>query len=117
MAVNLHRLIAAKFLDHGIIIIAINLGSRILVKVSKEAKRKKTFTQIEGIVGHADMMLGSSVKEILQAHIDVGEGLFKGIRHGASWDLSEEIRNSHSNPIRHIYLNENFQQIFYIYLY
>ena len=81
-----------------------------VLKVSKEAKRKKTFTQIEGIVGHADMMLGSSVKEILQAHIDAGEGLFKGIRHGASWDPSEEIRNSHSNPIRHIYLNENFQK-------
>ena len=33
MAVNLHRLIAAKFLDHGISIIAINLGSRILASL------------------------------------------------------------------------------------
>ena len=48
-----------------------------VLKVSKEAKKKKS-TQIEGIVGHADMMLGSSVKEILQAHIDVVEVYLKG---------------------------------------
>tara|TARA_B100000945_G_scaffold317025_1_gene319080 strand:- start:2726 stop:3745 length:1020 start_codon:yes stop_codon:yes gene_type:complete len=81
-----------------------------VLEVSKQAKKKKNFTQIEGIVGHADMMLGSSVKEILEAHIDAGEGLFKGIRHGASWDESKEIRNSHSDPIRHIYLNDDFQK-------
>jgi len=58
----------------------------------------------------ADMMLGSSAREVLEAHVEEGKGRFKGIRHGASWDDSEEIRNSHSIPIRHIYLDSKFQQ-------
>jgi predicted TIM-barrel fold metal-dependent hydrolase len=64
----------------------------------------------EGIVGHADMMLGNSAREVLEAHLEQGKGKFKGIRHGASWDESEEIRNSHSIPIRHIYLDSQFQK-------
>tara|TARA_Y100000590_G_scaffold347286_1_gene397837 strand:+ start:9050 stop:10078 length:1029 start_codon:yes stop_codon:yes gene_type:complete len=84
--------------------------TKFVVEVSKQAKADRSKAQIEGIVGHADMMLGSSVREVLEAHIEEGKGLFKGIRHGASWDESNQIRNSHSNPIRHIYLNEDFQK-------
>ena len=56
------------------------------------------------------MMLGNSAREILEAHLEQGKGKFKGIRHGASWDDSDEIRNSHSNPIQHIYLDNKFQK-------
>ena len=48
-------------------------------------------------------MLGSEVKDVLNQHILIGEGLFKGIRHAAGWDQSNEIHNSHSNPIKNIY--------------
>ena len=48
--------------------------------------------------------------KVLEAHIDKGEGLFKGIRHAGGWDDSEEVRNSHSNPIQHIYLDDMFQK-------
>jgi predicted TIM-barrel fold metal-dependent hydrolase len=84
--------------------------TKFVCEVSKEAKADKSKAQIKGIVGHADMMLGSSAREVLEAHLEEGKGRFKGIRHGASWDESEEIRNSHSNPIRHIYLNDTFQK-------
>ena len=40
------------------------------------------------------MMLGDSAREVLEAHLEQGKGKFKGIRHGASWDDSDEIRNS-----------------------
>ena len=84
--------------------------TKFVCKVAEQAKLHPSKAQIEGIIGHADMMLGSSVLEVLEAHIDYGKGRFKGIRHGASWDESEEIRNSHSNPIRHIYLDDQFQK-------
>jgi predicted TIM-barrel fold metal-dependent hydrolase len=81
-----------------------------VVSVSKEASEDNSKAQIGGIVSYADMMLGSSVKEVLEAHQEKGEGLFKGIRHAAGWDKSNKIRNSHTNPIEHIYLNNEFQR-------
>jgi predicted TIM-barrel fold metal-dependent hydrolase len=84
--------------------------TKFVIEVADEATLDTSKAQIEGIVGHADMMLGSSAKEVLEAHLEQGKGKFKGIRHGASWDESEEIRNSHSIPIRHIYLDSQFQQ-------
>ena len=84
--------------------------TKFVVQASEEAEQDTSKAQIEGIVGHADMMLGNSAREVLEAHLEEGKGKFKGIRHGASWDDSEEIRNSHSNPIQHIYLDDEFQK-------
>jgi L-fuconolactonase len=39
-----------------------------------------------GIVGHADCLLGERIDEVLQAHIQAGEGRFKGIRHSGTYD-------------------------------
>ena len=84
--------------------------TKFVVGVAEEAKQDVSKAQIEGIVGHADMMLGESAREVLEAHLEEGKERFKGIRHGASWDESDEIRNSHSNPIQSIYLDEEFQK-------
>ena len=84
--------------------------TKFVVEVAEEAKQDVSKAQIEGIVGHADMMLGESTREVLEAHLEEGQGRFKGIRHGASWDESDEIRNSHSNPIQSIYLDDEFQK-------
>ena len=46
----------------------------------------------EGIVGHADLTLGTRVREVLEAEIRVGGGRFRGIRHGVSWDANDEIQ-------------------------
>lgn len=51
-----------------------------------------------GIVGFADLTLGERVRPVLEAHIRAGGGRFRGIRHAAGWDASEQIRNSHTNP-------------------
>jgi L-fuconolactonase len=45
----------------------------------------------EGIVGHADLMLGARVREVLEAQIAVGGGRFRGIRYGVSWDGDERV--------------------------
>lgn len=62
-----------------------------------------------GIVGFADLMLGAAVKPVLEAHLAAGGGRFRGIRHSASWDASDEIRNGQSSPFEHIYLDDTFR--------
>src|ERR1700675_2855950 len=45
----------------------------------------------EAIIGHADLTLGARVRDVLEAHMAVGGGRFRGIRYGVSWDGSEAI--------------------------
>jgi predicted TIM-barrel fold metal-dependent hydrolase len=48
-----------------------------------------------GIVGYADLTLGSRVQEVLAAHIDAGGGRFKGIRYSTALDPHPDIRVHH----------------------
>jgi len=64
-----------------------------------------------GIVSHADLMLGSDVGRVLDAHV-AASPRFRGIRHAAGWDPSESVRNSHSKPPEHILLNRTFREGF-----
>jgi len=50
-----------------------------------------------GIVSLADLTLGSAVGDVLDAHI-AASPRFRGIRHAAGWDASDDVRNSHTNP-------------------
>ena len=50
---------------------------------------------LAGIVGHADMMLGEAIGDVLVAHIAVSGGRFRGIRYTTAWDASDDIRNGH----------------------
>ena len=40
----------------------------------------------EGIIGYADLLLGDDVQPVLEALIAAGNGRFRGIRYGATWD-------------------------------
>lgn len=64
-----------------------------------------------GIVGFADLTLGSAVGEVLDAHMSV-TSRFKGIRHAAGWDASPDVRNSHSNPIEQLLSDSSFREGF-----
>ncbi len=64
-----------------------------------------------GIVSYADLCLGASVGEVLDAHMRVTDR-FKGIRHAAGWDASPQVRNSHTDPIEHLYLDTTFREGF-----
>ncbi|MBT4162463.1 MAG: amidohydrolase family protein [Gammaproteobacteria bacterium] len=61
-----------------------------------------------GIVSFADLTLGEGVREVLQAHVDASPNRFRGIRHAAGWHASDDIKNSHSNPIEHQLLQDDF---------
>lgn len=46
-----------------------------------------------GIVGHADLRLGSRVEPVLTAHLRAGGDRFRGIRYITSWDADASINN------------------------
>ena len=81
-----------------------------VVQIAKQAQEDSSQAQIAGIIGHANMMLGTSVKEVLELHAEKGEGLFRGIRHAGGWDEDERVKNAHSHPTPHIYLEDKFQE-------
>ena len=62
-----------------------------------------------GIVGFADLTLGDELDEVLEAHRAAAPKRFRGIRHAAGWDASDTVRNSHTNPPRHLYLDPDFR--------
>ena len=75
-------------------------------------KVKNNIRIAAGIVSFADLLLGNSVKEVLEAHIEASPKRFKGIRHACGWDKSDLIRNSHTKPPASLYLNKNFRKGF-----
>ena len=46
---------------------------------------------IGGIVAHADLRDGERLDEVLDAHVEAGHGLFRGIRHAGSHALEPEV--------------------------
>ena len=46
-----------------------------------------------GIVGYADLRLGSAVRDVLEAHLDAGRGRFRGVRHLTTWDVDASLAN------------------------
>jgi predicted TIM-barrel fold metal-dependent hydrolase len=81
-----------------------------VMNLIKNSEKLSKSTNIIGIIGFADLMLGHEVKNVLNRHLSKGEGLFRGIRHAAGWDKNNEIHNSHSNPIENIYHNKSFMK-------
>jgi L-fuconolactonase len=65
-----------------------------------------------GIVGYADLTLGAAVEPVLAAHVAAGNGRFRGIRHAAGWDASEDVQNSHTKPPPELFRRADFRQGF-----
>lgn len=63
------------------------------------------------IVGFADLTLGERVGAVLDAHL-AASPRFRGIRHAAGWDASDEVRNSHTKPPRGLFLESGFRRGF-----
>lgn len=65
-----------------------------------------------GIVGFADLSLGSAVEPVLEAHLAAAPVRFRGIRHASSWDASDQIRNAHTRPPPRLLLDAGFREGF-----
>ncbi|QFZ85179.1 amidohydrolase family protein [Variovorax paradoxus] len=64
----------------------------------------------KGIVGHVDLRLGAEVREVLEAHIQVGQGRFKGVRHLTTWDPDSSLVNPLSATPRGLLLDKAYGQ-------
>ncbi|HEY0649622.1 amidohydrolase family protein [Phenylobacterium sp.] len=62
-----------------------------------------------GIVGNADLTLGDAVKPVLEAHVRVGGGRFRGIRNSASWDADTEVLGPLNRIQAGHYLRDDFR--------
>ena len=65
-----------------------------VAEVATESRRDANRATIAGIVGHANMTLGSAVEEVLVAHEQAGKGLFRGIRHAGPSDDTGTLTNA-----------------------
>src|SRR5579864_4943856 len=63
-----------------------------------------------GIVGHADMMLGSRVEPVLAALMRAGGERFRGIRHGVSWDADPATARPNSTVRAGMLADKKFQE-------
>lgn len=63
--------------------------TELVARVTRAAEARGVTTQIcAGIVGYADLELGDAVAPVLQAHIEAGNGRFRGTRHITALDAS-----------------------------
>lgn len=54
---------------------------------------------MSGIIGYADLMMGSRVSEVLEAHVTASPSRFRGIRFWTTWDArAQEIGLRHCAP-------------------
>lgn len=57
-----------------------------VVDVTEDINRRQSRTQVAaGIVGYADLRLGEAVDEVLSAHVEAGQGRFRGIRNSGAF--------------------------------
>lgn len=64
-----------------------------------------------GIVSYADLTLGADIGPVLDAHMQASNR-FRGIRHAAGWDSSDDVRNSHTNPPAGLFGEDSFRKGF-----
>ncbi len=65
-----------------------------------------------GIIGHADLTLGDGAKPVLEALIAAGNGRFRGIRHGVTWDTGHAAKFGRRQVPQHQVLDPVFRQGF-----
>lgn len=73
-----------------------------------EAAEAAGGARIGGIVSHANMMLGAAAGAVLDAHLDAGAGLFRGIRHATAYVADPAVSRTHFSPTPGMLLTDEF---------
>ncbi|TNE58196.1 MAG: amidohydrolase [Alphaproteobacteria bacterium] len=84
------------------------VGETEFVAEIAKASRAGPGPEIAGIVAHANL-LSDRLEEILDAHEEAADGLFRGIRHSGAFDDAPQIRAGHSNPPKDLFLHPTYQ--------
>jgi L-fuconolactonase len=84
-----------------------------VVAQAAEARRGPAdAARICGIVAFADLTLGPKVDPILEAHVEAGQGLVRGIRNNAAWDETGTVLTPYPQGMPHIYIDPSFREGF-----
>ena len=65
-----------------------------VARVAAESAKRSGAATIAAIVSHANMRLAEGVEEVLAAHEEAGNGLFRGIRHAGPSDSTGTLTNA-----------------------
>ena len=65
---------------------------------------------IAGIIGFADLRLGSRVKGVLERHIAVSDGRLRGIRNGSTWSDDPTLKTFTAGGPRELLLDKSFRE-------
>ncbi len=66
----------------------------------------------EGIIGHADLLLGGRARAVLEAQVKAGNGRFRGIRNSSVWHEDQNIRGTPIAPPKGLLLDTKFREGF-----
>jgi predicted TIM-barrel fold metal-dependent hydrolase len=66
----------------------------------------------DGIVGHANLLLGDRVKAVLEAEIVAGQGRFRGIRHSSAYDADPDIGHMYATRPKGLLLDTTYRKGF-----
>src|SRR5947207_10591261 len=88
----------SAYWDHGPDVLRPVGETEFVVAQSKQSEGSSPpVAVIAGIVGFADLR-APEIDDVLAAHVEAGQGRFRGIRHVSAFDPSDAIRASHTNP-------------------
>ena len=88
------------------------VGETEYVLAQSRTSEQSSGATIKGIVGFADLSLGVAVSDVLAAHVEAGDGRFKGIRHATAHDPSPDVRRSHTRPTAGLMAEPAFREGF-----
>ncbi len=71
--------------------------TRYMTRVAEAAEGQKT-RACAGIVGLVDLTLGDRVTPLLEAHLAIAGGRFRGVRNRTAWDASPLVRSNLESP-------------------
>src|SRR5438105_2020573 len=64
------------------------------------------------IVSHANLLLGSEARAVLEAEIKAGNGRFRGIRHSSAWDADPAVAGMYASRPKGLLMDETFRKGF-----
>jgi predicted TIM-barrel fold metal-dependent hydrolase len=67
---------------------------------------------ILGIVSHANLKLGDSVIDVLEAHREAANGLLRGIRHSVAYYPDPPAVERYTGRIKHLLMDDDFREGF-----
>jgi len=78
------------------------------IGIENDANAQNKARVCQGIVGAADLTMGARVQAVLEAHVQAGQGRFKGVRASAAYDEDPIIGNTIHEP--HHYMRKDFRE-------